>query len=331
MIDIVLEVVTQFKERKTYDPVASAFGDIMDFCIVLPKDRYDILQELDRDSFKKNFGTLSWSAQELMELLTKRLEYLIFTIDPKHKIDVSLAPSARMDAALLYFKGLPQYITMHVNGNMVQMTLFNYILRSSFWRPRDVISNLSKIMSLMLRNSNNKWIANSTLNQEDIKLSLKSNAEKIIDEEFIGEYKNVFRNLDKVLKELQRIDEWSDVQTFSDIIKGIRFDTSFTYDMDLTDNKLRVLYQLGVIGLMFNKTFAKHQHYLNHICFEFNEGMVPFYEFLKMNDGADVHIIINPIFTRRLMLNYNTTELIGNWDSEYIQSNHVNKEAIHGM
>lgn len=326
-----LEVVKQFKDHTTHDVVADAFGDIMDFCIVLPKDRYDILQYSDRDWSKKNFGTLSWSAEELMELLTKRLEYLIQTIEPQKQINEKLNTPERLSAAFSYFKGLPSYISMIVNGNTVQMSLFNYILRSSFWRPRDVISNLSKIMAQMVRVSHGDWSSDISLNQEDIKLSMKTNAEKIIDDEFIGEYKNVFHNLDKVLKELQRIKEQTDVQTFKNILKGIRFEASFSYDMDLTENKMRVLYQLGVIGLLFNKRFAKHQHYLNHICFEFNEGMAPFEEFLKLKQTDDVYVIINPIFTRRLMLDYNTTELIGNWDDEYIKANHINKEAIHGM
>lgn len=72
-----LEVVTQLKEHQTHDKVADALGEFADFCIVLPKDRYDSIIRSDRDSFKKKFGMLSWSAQELMELVYRRLEYLI--------------------------------------------------------------------------------------------------------------------------------------------------------------------------------------------------------------------------------------------------------------
>lgn len=329
-----LEVVTQLKGHKIHDKVADALGEFADFCIVLPKDRFDSIIRSDRDSFKKKFGMLSWSAQELMELIYRRLEYLILTIDPAAKINTSLSSTDRMNAAFSFFKGLPTSIAMKVNGNPVSMTLFNYILRSSFWRPRDVISNISKIMAQMVRVKNNDWTSErDCLTEEDIKLSIKANAEKIIEEEFIGEYKNVFRNLPEVLRDLQGLDEQMDVQSFKDILKGIRFDASFSYDMTQVDNKLRVLYQLGVIGLLYSKRIASHQHYLNHICYEFNEGMAPLEDFLKhrMKEEGGITIVFNPIFGRRLMLNYNTKELIGNWSDEYIKANHRNKEIIHGL
>lgn len=327
-----LEVVSQFQYQKTHDSVGDAIGEHMKFCIVLPKDRYDQIIVNDRDIFKKNFATLSWSAQELMELLTKRLECLIENIDPLKKIDKNKDIQSRMENALAFFPGLPTEISMDVNGNTVKMSLFNYVLRASFWRPRDVISNLSRIMALMLKFTDGRWVYNGeSLSEENIKLSIKTNAEKIIEDEFIGEYKYVFRNLREVLKELQNLDEQMDVSEFKTILNGIYFDASFSYDLSDVNNQLRVLYQLGVIGLLYSRNIAKHQHYLHYVCFEFNEGMAPFDDFVsyKMRRSTDISIIFNPIFARRLKLNYNTKELIGNWDDSYIRNNHINKESIH--
>ena len=326
-----IEVVTKLKSHDTRDDVASAFGEFIDFCIVLPKDRYDIIKENDRDSFKKKFGTLSWSGLELEELTAKRLEYLASTIDPSFTVNQNLNPTERLSVALAFFPGLPTSIEMNVNDNVIRMSLFNYILRASFWRPRDVISNLSIIMAQMVRKSGGHWKSDAnSLNEDDIKLSLKTNAEKIINEEFIGEYKHVFRNLNDVLREFQGSNEQMSIQDFMAILKGIRFDAVFDYDLSIPENKLRVLYQLGVIGLLYSKQEAKRQHYMNHVCFEFNEGMAPLEDFFK-HDKAKISIIFNPIFARRLMLQYNTDELIGNWSDDYMKSNHVNKEVIHGM
>ena len=326
-----IEVVTKLKSHDTRDDVASAFGEFIDFCIVLPKDRYDIIKENDRDSFKKKFGTLSWSGLELEELTAKRLEYLASTIDPSFTVNQNLNPTERLSVALAFFPGLPTSIEMNVNDNVIRMSLFNYILRASFWRPRDVISNLSIIMAQMVRKSGGHWKSDAnSLNEDDIKLSLKTNAEKIINEEFIGEYKHVFRNLNDVLREFQGSNEQMSIQDFMTILKGIRFDAVFDYDLSIPENKLRVLYQLGVIGLLYSKQEAKRQHYMNHVCFEFNEGMAPLEDFFK-HDKAKISIIFNPIFARRLMLQYNTDELIGNWSDDYMKSNHVNKEVIHGM
>lgn len=326
-----IEVVTKLKSHDTRDDVTSAFGEFIDFCIVLPKDRYDIIIENDRDSFKKKFGNLSWSGLELEELAAKRLEYLASTIDSSFKVNQTLNPTERLNTALAFFSGLPTSIEMKVNDNVIRMSLFNYILRASFWRPRDIISNLSIIMAQMVRKTEGRWKSDgNSLNEDDIKLSIKSNTEKIINEEFIGEYKHVFHNLDDVLRELQGSKEQMSIQEFMNILKGIRFDAMFDYDLNIPENKLRILYQLGVIGLLYSKQEAKRQHYLSHVCFEFNEGMTPLEDFFK-HDKANISIIFNLIFTRRLMLQYNTDELIGNWSDDYMKSNHVNKEAIHGM
>ena len=41
-------------------------------------------------------------------------------------------------------------VRQRVGENMMSIPLFNYILRMSIWRPRDVISNCSQIMTLMI-------------------------------------------------------------------------------------------------------------------------------------------------------------------------------------
>jgi hypothetical protein len=45
-------------------------------------------------------------------------------------------------------------------------------------------------------------------------------------------------------------------------------------------------------------------------------------------DATHTKIILNPIFSKRLSLEVNTTELIGNFDWEYITENHMRKDNI---
>lgn len=123
-----IEVVTKFKNHKYNDELLNIFSRYIDFCIVLPKDRYDQIVDSDRDSFKKQFGSMSWSAYELLELLTKRTEYLITFINNNQSLDYSNDFFQRMDDALSYFPGLPKTISMNVQGNIINLSLFNYIL-----------------------------------------------------------------------------------------------------------------------------------------------------------------------------------------------------------
>ncbi len=332
-----VEVVTNFKTHRYNDRLLDAFSKYIDFCIVLPKDRYDQIISNDRDSFKKKFGSMAWSAYELLELLTKRIEYLI-SCKSKNKIpNYSSDCFERMEKALDFFPGLPKTITMNVQENKINISLFNYILRSSFWRPRDVISNLSCLLARFIHISgdNNEWILDTDikLSEDEIKLAIKDNAKRIIQEEFIDENKYVFRNINDVLKEFHGLNEQMSVKEFTELLSNIRFDTSYSYDMGKVENKLLVLYQMGVIGFKYTKKFADNMHYLHHICFVFNAGMHPFDDFIKHKTKTEdeVFIIFNPIFAREFMLNFNTKELLGNWTNEYIYNNNKMKNLIKSL
>ncbi len=329
-----IEVVTKFKRNEYNDPILNAFGSYIDFCIVLPKDRYDQIINYDRDSFKKNFGSMSWSAYELLELLTKRTEYLVSSVNQMYSPKSTNDYFQRIDEALDNFPGLPKTITMNVQGNLINLSLFNYILRSSFWRPRDVISHLSCLLARFIRinNADKKLFIDEKmkLSVEEIKLSIKDNTKRIIQEEFIDEYKYVFRNLKDVLKLFHGLNEQMSVNEFEKVLNEIKFDTSYSYDMENVQNKLLVLYQLGVIGLKYTKSFASEMHYLHHICFIFNAGMHPFDDFIKhqFKVKSQIFIIFNPIFARELMLNFNTNELLGDWTNKYIKDSYEARSII---
>ena len=307
--------MTKFKFHQYNDNIVSAFGEYMDFCIVLPKDRYDQLVDYDRDSFKKRYGSLTWSAMELMELITKRLEYLINTIKPGSITETSADLFQRLDDALDFFPGLPHSISMTIQGNTVKMSLFNYILRSSFWRPRDVISNTSCLLARIVRiGTDQKWSNDLSvkISEEEIKLAIKDNASRIIQEEFVDEYKYVFRNLRSVLRRFEGLDEEMKVKEFKELLRTIEFNASYSYDLQNVTNKLKVLYQLGVIGLRFDKELAAKLHYLNNICFVFTAGMNAFDDFLKHKMCKDTDMIPNTPTS----------------NDEDIKENHRNKNLI---
>lgn len=49
--------------------------------------------------------------------------------------------------------------------------------------------------------------------------------------------------------------------------------------MSNVKNKLEILYQLGLVGLYYDKDIAETHHYVNHICFTFNAGLTPCKDF----------------------------------------------------
>lgn len=330
-----IEVVNGFKQHDFNDRVMSVMSNYLDFCIVLPKDRYDQIIRKDRDSFKKRFCALTWDAYELLNLLVRRLEYLIKIIDPTVSIDTNANLFTRMDNALSFFPGLPQEIIFDVKGNKMTMGLFNYILRFSFWRPRDVISNLSSLLAYVIEideedESKITVYDNVRLSNDELKLTIKDNVRRIIQEEFIEEYQNVFRNLEDVLGEFRDSQLIIKAHDFRKKLGTIRFDASYAYSVDDVDNKMQVLYELGIIGLKYKKDIATQHGYLHHICYIFNAGIGPFKDFIKANNKEieEASIIFNPILSNAFLFEFNTSELIGNWSQEYIERLHKMKRTI---
>ncbi|MCM1161631.1 MAG: hypothetical protein NC412_10440 [Roseburia sp.] len=331
-----VDVVCKYKQNEYDSPIMSTFGEYMDFCIVLPRDRYDQIIMSDRDSAKKNFCSLTWDAFELLELCVKRLEYLILKIDSDVIIDKNLDYYQRWENALDFFPQLPKIVYMNVRGNVVGMSLFNYILRCSLWRPRDLITILSNLLSYVIETDSKQDIkfigSKKEFSQEMFKRCIKHSSTDILNKEVIGEYKNVFRNLEAVLLKFLDCDILQETSMFLEKLAKIKFDALFVYKMDEVKNKLLVLYQLGLIGLYYDQTVAETHHYVHHICFVFNAGLSPLNDF--NNDDyttSRAKIIFNPILCDKLRLKFNTTELLCNWTKNEIDCFHNGKMEIQDL
>lgn len=323
-----LEVASDYKFETYQDVLQNVIKEHLAFCIVLPKDRYDQIVKLDRDSAKKHFCSLDWDQYELMKLVTHRLEYLIrknngggFNFPKFNSLKERFYYAIKT-----YCPNIPDTVYININGNKFSFDLFNYILRLSFWRPRDVISHFSKIIPLFKEESKD----DDDLKNEILKLTLKAGAREIIKNEFIKEYENVFINLNEVL---HAFDEQNIIMTANDFIKilaNTKFYTTFAYDLNKIPNRLYVLYQLGVIGLYYDENSFKKCGYRHRLCYIYNEGLEPIENFIQKNnfDMSNPKIIFNTILVEHLSLNINTTELIGNYDWEYIDMVHKLKPSI---
>ena len=331
-----IDVVYKYKQNEYNSPIMSTFSEYMDFCVVLPRDRYDQIILSDRDSAKKNFCSLTWDAFELLELCVKRLEYLILSIDTNATIDKNLDYYHRWENALDFFPQLPKVVDINVQGNILGINLFNYILRCSLWRPRDLVTILSNLLSYVTETDSNQkinFIRNkSEFSQEMFKRCIKHSSTDILDKEVIGEYRHVFRNLEEVLLNFMDCYIIQEACVFMKKLSKIKFDALFVYDMNEIKNKLAVLYQLGLVGLYYDKDIAEAHHYVHHICFIFNSGLSPLRDF--NNDDYTISkgkIIFNPILCDKLRLKYNTTELLCNWTKEEINNFHNAKMEIQDL
>lgn len=291
------------------------------FCIIIPQDRFDEIALDDRDVAKRHFCNLCWDAHDLLEMLVKRLEYFY----ERGKTSYSETLEQHFYRIIkTYMPSIPTEIQIIIDDYPYSMPLFNYLLRLTFWRPRDIIMNFAIIMKLSKEKGYSQEIITNI-----IKKYLVTGARKIIENEFIAEYKHVYFNLREVLLKFREFDLILDYQFFIQQLSKIEVASASSESLSSTDEKLKLLYKLGVVGLYFKKDQIEKYESGHHISYCFNEGLTPLDVFLSNEErNPQVKIIFNPIFCKYLSLNINTKELICNYSWDYIETNHALKDDI---
>ncbi|MBA2213234.1 P-loop ATPase, Sll1717 family [Sellimonas intestinalis] len=293
------------------------------FCIVLPKDRLDQIETADRDISKVNFTDLSWDAIELLEVVVLRLEY-IFSIPHRSDMDLWERLSVIMKKHL---PAIPEEVGIEINGAVINIPLFEYLLRVSFWRPRDILKYYA-----LLYNANQN-MANPEANKIDmqtIKLIINNKADDIIKTEFLYEYDKVFLNISKVLLEFNGKNIILTGKELFDVLSKVSFITTFAFDCEQILNKISLLYELGVLGLKIPAKLMRMRGIGSEWCFSFNEGLKPL-ELLEYGfspENTEIKFVLNPIFSKKLALVFNTNEVVGVFGKEYLVDNHARKMAI---
>lgn len=293
------------------------------FCIVFPKDRLDQIETADRDISKVNFTDLSWDAIELLEVVVLRLEY-IFGVPHRRDKDLWNRLSYIMRE---YLSSIPEEVGIEINGTIQKVPLFEYLLRISFWRPRDILKYFALLYNVNQNMSSPQF---NEVDMETVKLSLNNKADDIIKTEFYNEYDKVFLNLSKVMLEFYGKNIILSAKELYELLAQVPFITTFAFDCDQTINKINLLYELGVLGLKVPSKVARIKGIGSEWCFEFNEGLKPL-ELLEYGfspEATEIKFVLNPIFSKRLALKFNTNEILGVYGKEYLIENHARKMAI---
>lgn len=185
-----LMVIVSNIKRKKITLEKQYFFSAVHFCVILPQDRFDQIALDDRDIEKRDICSLNWDAYDLMEMLVKRLEYHFKVDSNRRKFNLENRFYTIIQKEL---PGIPTEININVNGYPQRVPLFNYLLRHTFWRPRDIIKNFAIIMKL--GKESDIETKNPELIQSIIKKALSQGVSRIIEGEFINEYKNVYVNI----------------------------------------------------------------------------------------------------------------------------------------
>lgn len=290
------------------------------FCIIIPQDKIDQIKKSDRDFSKYNFASLSWDAIDLLQMLVKRLEYVYGSVDCEDIVEKFERIMKK------HFPTIPLAICINIDGKEESMHLFEYLLRISFWRPRDIIKYFYE---LYLANKNNIK-RRTVLLSDTIKSILYSKASDIIDDEFYAEYKTVITNIEEIMECFRGKNILLDLDEVYEILYNQSFETSALREFGKPFNKLKMLYELSVLGIWVDRNVKARDNLKCHLCFNYNEGLDPL-DILKGNNKfakEEVKIVINPIFSKKLSLKYNTREVLEGYGWDYLIENHIRKSSI---
>lgn len=292
--------------------------DKVDFCITIPKDSFTHVLSRDRDAFLDLEVTadLEWTGIYLAEVLLKRLGFIF---NEKFDEDEPFAELKRILHA--YVPSLPTSLSFSFNGTRVTIDLFCYVLRHSFWRPRDVLTHYAALLTAANASPGKK-----ELTVEQIRRIIGHKARDISRTEFKKEFGDIFKNLGKIMATFRRTSQLQSYNDLHDVLLGFDFDIGIGVVSEFHE-KLRMLYELGFIGIQLDDETLSDENRATRECFYFNEGSSIFSSVVESSIQR-CHFIIHPIFVEELHIDYKNNDFVLNWDEAYLQQNHVEREAI---
>lgn len=294
--------------------------DKLDFCITIPRDSYTQVLNADRDAYLNIECTtdLDWTGVYLAQMLLKRLCYMY-----DEEIDESVDVFSELNRVVrTYVRKLPTILVFDFNDQRMSIDLFCYVLRHTFWRPRDVLTYYAALMTAAM----------SCPDQEELTVAhvrriVGVTTKNILKTEFIGEFKDVIGNLSKVVNQFRRSPQVLDYTQMLQKLKQMDFSVNPQGLVSDFHKKLRVLYEVGFLGLGIPVDVAEAEGLTTRECFYFNEGSSIFNTMTQLS-FEKCTFLIHPIFVEELHLNHKNNVFILNWTDEYLRGNHVVRLAV---
>lgn len=291
---------------------------LLDICFLLPKDLFMEILEHNRDKYKygSRFCEISWTGMELVIMVRKRLEALNdYPLSNKEKM--KKLPEEIFNQILeKKYKEIPTKVTVKTeNGREYVIDLFLYMLRYTFWRPRDLLFSLSLILNVFYGHSK----SGLPINQETIKATIKAASITIINSEFYNEFGTIWDGIKENIQQFTGVTLLLNEDEIKKIIMSNKFHIKFStenVEIQAYKDKIKFLYEIGFLGIFVNQSYKSKYQMVTQQGFSFSEGMRCLRGFLG-DDFTGCCFMINPAFIETLHLKINTDEYVGiqSWDN----------------
>ena len=194
------------------------------------------------------------------------------------------------------------------------MPLLMYVLRHTFWRPREVLVYYAAILALA--EDMKRWSYEVTT--EAIRNCVKATTRQIIESEFLTEFRSTIVNIEEIIRQFKRRPAILDFDALGEILLPLNFKFATGHLDDTgTIEKIQFLYEIGFLGVKADKQLRDQFGLDMDDAFYFNEGSSLF----MGTDEDDIKVwqfMIHPIFTEYLRLNTEGVDLALQYDWDYL-------------
>lgn len=305
-------LVNNFKQLKQGDNLAPYF----DFIVTISSEHLFEILKIDRDSYRliEYYSVISWTGIELALMLRKRLATAYnFQITKSSKTSVKDTLNEILYKKL---KFLPPIIKFNLDdGSRHEMHIFLYILRFTFWRPRDLLRYFAKIIVY----AHDNYGLNTQLDSEMVRLIVKKSTNDIIESEFINEYRGYINNIRDLINCFEGCDQIFQFDEIERRIGNIEFILTLDFhNVESIIERIKHLYQIGFIGIYATLDMQNAYNLKSDTAFLFTEG-ADIINTLSEYNKKSFFYTIHPIFQSFLHLKMDSKRLLSNYSWEYLK------------
>ena len=290
------------------------YQDKIDFCVTIPQDRYLEARETERDDYRLRdlAADIHWSGYELAILGWKRLEKL-----QNLSSDKSNPPIERFNEMLSSPNlQIPESITLKVAGETIRISTFKYILRHTFWRPRDFLHILAAILTkYQFVKKRRRKITPAILREVVSRATYR-----IIDSEFFKEYS---KNIVNIKQTVEKFEGSSTLIKFEIISQRLHNFDIFTSggNRKISDifEKIDLLYEIGFLGVYVGSEMKKRGVKCKEL-FNFSDGD-EFYLAMGQSERKRSTYVIHPVFVEYLLLDADINNMVCRYSDDYLEEN----------
>lgn len=290
------------------------FYKLLDFCITIPKDRFSEIERLDRDidAYYQRYYEINWSGIELAILLRKRLEVYsgkktVKELNPEKRLDITLQES---------FPNIPKAVEVILNSKKYSIPIFLYVLRFTFWRPRDILLHFANIFALA-KNFQDKKYNVDTLT---IERAINKASYEVIESQFIKEFEFSLTNIKEIISIFRNSKQILSYKELNNLMSKCVFKYAYgSRNIEDFKHKLKILYEIGFLGIEINEEMKDKLEIVSDYAFYFNELISPLLHIISNQDLLEnCKFVIHPVFVKYLNLDSYKDKLILHFTWEYL-------------